>query len=232
MSAESAAAHQIQVGRMSLPRRLMYGFFRTYTLVVGTIYLRLSVRGREHVPENGPFILSAVHRSNLDTPIVSVVTKRRLRYMGKDTMWKYKASAWFFDTMGGFPVHRGSADRQALRACQQVLELGEPLVMFPEGTRQVGPVVVGFYDGPAYVSCRTGAPIVPVGLGGTARAWPKGAKFLRPTKVTVVVGEPLYPPTPEGGGRVPRRVVQEMTEELRERIQALFDEAQRQAGLP
>ena len=64
------------------------------------------VSGAEHVPATGPFILAPVHRSNVDTPWVSLVTKRRMRYMGKDSMWKYKLSAWFFTTAGGFPVHR------------------------------------------------------------------------------------------------------------------------------
>jgi 1-acyl-sn-glycerol-3-phosphate acyltransferase len=103
--------------------------------------------------------------------------------------------------------------------------------MFPEGTRQEGPVVEHLYDGPAYVACRTGAPIIPVGLGGTARAWPKGAKLMRPTKVTIVIGEPIEPPPlPADGARLPRRVVHELTEELKGRLQVLFDEAQRQAG--
>jgi 1-acyl-sn-glycerol-3-phosphate acyltransferase len=199
---------------------------------VARFYLRLHMEGQEHIPATGPFILSPVHRSNLDTPLVGPVTTRRMRYMGKDSMWKYGFSAWFFTTMGGFPVHRGTADRQALRACQAVLERGEPLVMFPEGTRQEGPVVDQLFDGPAYVACRTGAPIIPVGLGGTARAWPKGAKLLRPTKVSIIVGEPLHPPAPPAdGSRLPRRAVHELTEELKGRLQVLFDEAQRKVGL-
>jgi 1-acyl-sn-glycerol-3-phosphate acyltransferase len=218
-------------GEMRFGARVLYSFVRGFAAVVARLYLRMSMEGTEHLPANGPFILSPVHRSNLDTPLVGPVTKRRMRYMGKDSMWKYGASAWFFTTMGGFPVHRGSADRQALRACQAVIERGEPLVMFPEGTRQEGPVVEHLYDGPAYVACRTGAPIIPVGLGGTARAWPKGAKLMRPTKVTIVIGEPIEPPPlPADGARLPRRVVHELTEELKGRLQVLFDEAQRQAG--
>jgi 1-acyl-sn-glycerol-3-phosphate acyltransferase len=219
-------------GEMGPGARLLYAVVRGYAALVARVYLRLHMEGQEHIPATGPFILSPVHRSNLDTPLVGPVTKRRMRYMGKDAMWKYRFSAWFFTTMGGFPVHRGTADRQALRACQAVLERGEPLVMFPEGTRQEGPVVEHLFDGPAYVACRTGAPIIPVGLGGTARAWPKGAKLLRPTKVSIIVGEPIHPPPPPGdGSRVPRRAVHELTEELKVRLQALFDEAQAKAGL-
>ena len=102
--------------------------------------------------------------------------------------------------------------------------------MFPEGTRRSGPVVTELFDGPAYVACRTGAPIVPVGIGGSERAMPKGAKFIRPVKVVIVVGEPIHPPPPVDGARVPRRAVRELTETLRTRIQALYDTAQAKAS--
>lgn len=221
-------------GEMGPGARALYAIVRGYAALVARFYLRMHLEGHEKIPATGPFILApGGHRSNLDTPLVGTITKRRMRYMGKDTMWKYRSSAWFFTTMGGFPVHRGTADRQALRACQAVIERGEPLVMFPEGTRQEGPIVEHLFDGPAYVACRTGAPIIPVGLGGTARAWPKGAKLLRPTKVSVVVGDPIHPPSPPAdGSRVPRRVVRELTDELRARIQVLFDDAQQKVGLP
>ena len=88
------------------------------------------------------------------------------------------------------------------------------------------------FDGPAYVACRTGTPIVPVGFGGTEAAMPKGAKFIRPVKMVLVIGEPLTPPPLKESGRVSRRAVRELTHELGQAIQALFDEAQALAGRP
>ena len=152
-------------------------------------------------------------------PLVAAVTRRPLRYMGKDAMWKYGWSAWFFTSLGGFPVHRGTADREALKKCVAVLEGGEPLVLFPEGTRQTGPVVDEVFDGAAYVALRTGAPIVPVGIGGSEKAMPKGAKFLRPVRVTMVVGEPLHPSPTDDPAAV--------TAQLRARMAALLEQAQR-----
>ncbi len=210
-------------------QRVWYAFVRAVIIGFSKAFWRLEVHGREHVPD-GPFILSPVHRSNIDTPLVCAVTRRELRYMGKDAMWKYGWSAWFFTSLGGFPVHRGSVDREALKKCVAVLRGGEPLVLFPEGTRRSGPVVEGLFDGAAYVSLRTGAPIVPLGIGGSERAMPKGAKFIRPGKIRLVVGEPIHPPVTEGAARAPRRAVRELTVELQCRIQALFDEAQAGAG--
>ena len=213
-------------------QRTWYAFVRALIAGFCKVFWRLRVEGSEHIPTEGPFILSPVHRSNIDTPLVSAVTHRALRYMGKDAMWKYGWSAWFFTSLGGFPVHRGTADREALKKCVAVLQGGEPLVLFPEGTRRSGPVVDELFDGAAYVSVRTGAPIVPVGIGGSERAMPKGAKFIHPVKLRMVVGPPIHPPPSEGGARAPRRAVRELTAELQERLQQLFDEAQAKAGAP
>jgi 1-acyl-sn-glycerol-3-phosphate acyltransferase len=84
------------------------------------------------------------------------------------------------------------------------------------------------FDGPAFVAARTGAPIVPIGIGGSERVMPKGSKLIRPKKIVIVVGAPITPPQPEG--RVPRRVVGELTERLHASLQQLFDEADVKAG--
>jgi 1-acyl-sn-glycerol-3-phosphate acyltransferase len=191
------------------------------------VFWRETVEGREHVPAHGPFILSPVHRSNIDSPLVAAVTRRRLRYMGKQEMWKYRLSAAFFDAMGGFPVNRGAADREAIRKCMEVLEGGEPLVLFPEGTRRSGPVVEDMFEGAAYLSTKTGAPILPVGIGGSEAAMPKGAKFIKPVKTHLVIGPPLHPETGAEGGKAPRRAVRELNERLQGELQRLFDEAQK-----
>ncbi|HUQ40675.1 MAG TPA: lysophospholipid acyltransferase family protein, partial [Acidimicrobiales bacterium] len=145
-------------------------------------------------------------------------------------MWKFRLPGRLFTALGGFPVRRGTADREALRRCVEVVESGEPLVLFPEGTRQSGPVVQPLFEGAAYIAARTGVPIVPVGIGGSERVMPKGSKMVRPGRIVVVIGEPIAPPVAEDGARLPRRAVHELTMTLHERLQALFDEARRLAG--
>jgi 1-acyl-sn-glycerol-3-phosphate acyltransferase len=127
-------------------------------------------------------------------------------------------------------VHRGTADREALRTTIAFIDGGEPLVMFPEGTRQSGPVVQPLFDGPAYVATKTGVPIVPVGIGGSEKAMPKGAKFIHRTKLVLIVGEPLEPPVGKQGGGTSRRLVKQLTEQLHGEIQKLFDDAEARAG--
>src|SRR3546814_4169454 len=113
--------------------------------------------------------------------------------------------------LGAFPVHRGSADRDALKACTDIVAGGSPLVMFPEGTRQSGPKVEELFDGTAYVAAKTGVPIIPMGIGGSEAMLPKGAKLPRRSKLVLVVGEPIPAPAKTESGRMPRSAVSALT---------------------
>jgi 1-acyl-sn-glycerol-3-phosphate acyltransferase len=207
-------------------------FYRVIRLIVVSalcrLLFRLSVEGTENLPASGAYVVAPVHRSNLDTVLVAGVSRRRLRFMGKDSLWKNPVTAFVFSALGGFPVHRGTADREALRRCIEVIEGGEPLVLFPEGTRQSGDKVEELFEGAAYVASKTGVPIVPVGVGGSERAMPRGSKFIHPVKVHLVIGRPIHPPV--SAGRVPRSAVHDMTVHLHEELQVLFDRAQVRAG--
>lgn len=210
--------------------RLLYRGVRAALVGLARLWLRVEYHGLENVPAEGPFILAPVHRSNIDFLLAAGCATRRQRFLAKDTLWR-PGFGRLWSALGGIPVARGTADREALDACRTVIGNGEPLVMFPEGTRQSGPEVQPLFDGPAFVASRTGAPIIPVGIGGSEAAMPKGAKGIRPVKVVVVVGEPLEAPVVEGA-RARRTAVRARTAELKDRVQALFDEAQRRAGTP
>ncbi|HWH34483.1 MAG TPA: lysophospholipid acyltransferase family protein [Acidimicrobiales bacterium] len=208
--------------------RRVYAVIRGAIAGFSALYWRLDVTGADRLPPEGAFILSPVHRSNIDTPIMSTLTRRYMRYLGKQEMWKYGWSAWLWDTLGAFPVERDKVDRAAMRQCVEALERGEPLVVYAEGTRRTSPVVEDLFDGAAHLALRTGAPIYPVGIGGSMKAMPRGARFFRPAKVSVVVGEAIHPEVPEG--RIPRRAVKELTERLGKELQAVYDEARIRAG--
>ena len=216
------------VGR-GVSSRVFYRIIRFLIEVFCRIYFRLRVFGSDNIPKTGAFILAPIHRSNVDTPIVSVVTKRRLRFMGKDSLWKIKPIGVILSALGGFPVTRGSADLEALKRCLAVLKLGEPLVMFPEGTRQSGPKIHPLFDGAAYLAIKADVPIVPVGFGGTEGVMPKGSKMVLPRRCSVVVGKPIYPPKSETG-RLPRTATTDLTAELIAALQVVFDQAKQKVG--
>ncbi len=209
----------------SLAYRLLYRFFRLLTAGTTKVYTRMTIEGVEHLPAEGGYVFAPSHRSYIDTPIAAAVQTRRMRFMGKDTMWKYPVIGKLFSALGAFPVSRGTADREALKRCIEVLHGGEPLVLFPEGERKDGPVIQPLFEGAVYVAAKAGAPIVPVGIGGSAKVMPRKAKFVYPHKVHVCVGAPIVVPTDERG-RATRAALGEATEALHAEIQRLFDRAQ------
>jgi 1-acyl-sn-glycerol-3-phosphate acyltransferase len=104
-----------------------------------------------------------------------------------------------------------------------VLEAGEVLILFPEGERRSGPVVEDLHEGVAFLAGRTGATVVPVGIGGSASVMPKGKRLPRPRHIHLVVGDPIPPPPRTGGGRISRSRTHELTEALTDSIQDLYD---------
>ena len=159
-----------RVGRGDEPRqRIWYRFMRGVVIGVARTYFRASVIGAEHIPTTGPFILSPIHRSNLDTPFVALVTPRRLRYMGKESLWKGKFGAWFFTGGGGFPVKRGTADREALGPARRCSSGVSPWCCSPRGPASSGPMTQGFFDGAAFLACRPGRPSCPSGWAAPRR---------------------------------------------------------------
>ncbi len=220
------------LGPPSRLTRVSYAFVRGLLHAVFSLFGRVRILGRENIPATGAFILAPVHRSNVDFGLASLVTRRPMRFMGKDSIWKVGLLGRFVSMLGAFPVHRGAADRESLRVCTAVIEGGSPLVMFPEGQRRSGPVVEELYDGTAFLAARTGVPIIPVGIGGSERMMPKGAKFLHPSKLVLVVGPPIPAPAAGDKGRASRSAVRELTLHLRSELQRLYDEAQALTGRP
>jgi 1-acyl-sn-glycerol-3-phosphate acyltransferase len=217
-----------QVG-LGLPS-FAYRGLRALCHAVNRAYFRVSVDGSDVIPATGAVILAPVHRSNIDFLVVSEVSKRKLFYMAKDSLWRAPRFGTFLASIGAFPVHREGADRLALDRSQDVLERGEALILFPEGTRRSGPVVEELHEGAAFLAARTGAPIVPIGIGGSAAAMPKGSKMVHPVKIHLVVGTPLAAPARSARGRVPRHQVHALTEDLRAELQRLYDLAQQRVG--
>jgi 1-acyl-sn-glycerol-3-phosphate acyltransferase len=207
-----------------------YGFARGLVEVFCRLFWRVSIVGREHVPPSGPYVLAPVHRSAIDFMLCGCLTRRRLRFMGKDTLWRSRLLGGLCSSLGAFAVHRGTPDREALQICEDALGGGEPVVLFPEGTRQAGITVQRLFEGAVFVAARAGVPIVPVGIGGSEWAMPKGSRGLRPVKVAVVVGAPVPAPPRGPSGRLSRRQIAETSTQLHTELQQLFDQALRRAG--
>lgn len=208
---------------------MFFRFARTVVLSLCKVAFRVRVVGKEHVPPAGAYILAPTHRSNLDTPFTSFVTRRRIRFVAKQELFKREPWGRLFSSLGGIPVERGSPNaRAALKATQAALEAGEPVALFPEGTRRNGRKVTDLFDGTAYLAVKLGVPIVPVGIGGSEEILASGKKLPRLRRVAVVVGRPIFPPP--GATTRKRSDLVAITTELQAELQRLFDEAMDLAG--
>jgi 1-acyl-sn-glycerol-3-phosphate acyltransferase len=201
---------------------------RTLVLSLCLVVFRVRVYHRDRVPGDGAYVVAPSHRSILDIPFTAFVTPRRIRFLAKQELFQPRIGRWLFPRLGGIAVERGTTDRAALRTSEAVLAEGEPLAIFPEGTRREGPELGDLFHGCAYLALRQGVPIVPVGIGGSEEILPRGRVIPRPRRVVVVVGEPVV--APDGASSRRRSDVTALSDTLRDRLQEVFAEARTRAG--
>jgi 1-acyl-sn-glycerol-3-phosphate acyltransferase len=228
--AEVAAPGRHQPFAIDARRTALYRVERAIFVSTLWAWFRPRVVGKEHVPTTGAAILAPVHRSFADFGFAAFCTSRKLFFMAKDELWKNDALGRLLLSVGAFPVHRESADREALQRAEEVLVRGELLVLFPEGTRREGFEIRDLMEGATFLSARTGAPIVPIGIAGSDLAMPKGSRVPKPLTIDVVVGPAILPPPRTGGGRVSRSAVRHATTDLVGRLQSVYDEARARSG--
>lgn len=202
---------------------LFYKFWRAVLVGLAYLLFGVRVRGRGRVPRSGVYILAPSHRSLLDIPFSATVTRRRLRFMAKQELFGTPLGHWVFSHLGAVAVDRQGNDRAALKAIEAALRDGEPVVVFPEGTRYEGRELGPLQSGASYLALKTGAPIVPVGVGGSERPVVRYHGIPWWSRVAVVVGEPIV--TDVVAGTVKRSAIAALDAELRDRLQACLDEA-------
>ena len=203
---------------------LVYGTVRFLVRWVLWPYFRTGTVGRENIPATGPVIWAPVHRSNLDSVMLSPLTRRKIRALAKESLFRLPPLGWVIASLGAFPVQRESADRGSMRVARELLTDGNVLLVFPEGTRHDGDAVAELYDGTAWLSAKTQAPVVPVGIAGTGVAMPTGSRFPRPARVQIVGGAMINPPPAKGT----RSALTAWTTDLSEALQAAQDGASAQ----
>ncbi|NNN00213.1 MAG: 1-acyl-sn-glycerol-3-phosphate acyltransferase [Acidimicrobiaceae bacterium] len=208
--------------KLNLNTRKDLGYRVVAGLISGlsSILFRPEVTGAQNIPLTGPVLIAPIHRSNVDFAFTLFISPRKVFFMAKVSVFRVPLLGPLLLHLGAFPVKRGSADRESMSLAEEVLRLGHALVLFPEGTRKEGLSVAPLHDGAMFVAARTGALVVPVGIGGSDRAMPKGAKLPRPAKIKIVVGEPISPPTSDG--RIPRSAITAKSEELREALERVY----------
>jgi 1-acyl-sn-glycerol-3-phosphate acyltransferase len=187
------------------------------------VLYRLRFMHRERIPAEGPAVICANHASYLDPLLIALLIRRPIHYMAKSELFDTPALGWIMRGVRAFPVRRGTADRAAIKRAGALLEAGELVGVFPEGSRHSAGDA---YGGAALIAHRAGVPVIPVGVSGTERIMPEGARFPRAPRVTVTVSEPLFP----AGDAIDRReAVRGLTAGIMEGIRRAV-ESSRDAG--
>ena len=188
---------------------LVYWIARGILQPLFHVYFRMSRIGREHIPAEGPVIVAANHRSFLDPFIIGTMARRPMYYVAKKELFRHRLQAWILNSLGAFPVDRGNGDADAMATAREVLERGDVLLIFPEGTRIRTGGLADPRRGVGRLALETGAPVVPVAIAGTDSV--RDGWRIRPRKVRARAGAPLrFPvvdePSPELAAAVTDRV--------------------------
>jgi 1-acyl-sn-glycerol-3-phosphate acyltransferase len=178
-SGQEAEAFALPADRLPAVIRASDLFGRTFI----QCFTRVHVEGLEHVPTSGPLILASNHISNADPPLIATwltpALGRPVHWMAKAEALEWPVAGWFMRQNGAFGIRRGAADTEAFRLAKSVLDDGRVLGAFPEGTRSPTGALQHAKDGVTLLALRTGAPILPIGVSGTDRFWPRGRKLWR-----------------------------------------------------
>jgi glycerol-3-phosphate dehydrogenase (NAD(P)+) len=174
--------------------RFVYWCFRALAQPAIHVYFRLRRTGREHIPD-GKVILAANHRSFLDPFVIGCCLRRPIYFVAKKELFHNRLVGWFLNCLGAFPVRRGESDAESTATTLALLERGEAVVIFPEGTRHRSGPLHEPRRGVGRLALESGAPVVPIAITGTERA--RRGWRIRPVRVDIRCGRPLTFPLVE-----------------------------------
>jgi 1-acyl-sn-glycerol-3-phosphate acyltransferase len=188
-----------------------------------TLLFSLRLEGRRRMPRRGPVLIIANHQSFLDPILVGLAAPRHLCYLARKTLFKNSLFGALIRSLKAVPIDQEGVSKEGLKSIVQLLEQGEAVVVFPEGTRTETGELQPLKPGIQLLIRRTKAAIVPVGIAGAFQAlpyWekvPKLAPLLMeatPSTLAVSVGRPL---DRERLAELPReQLLEELLEEMRQ----------------
>ena len=206
--------------------KILYYTGWTLFRVISKLFFRIKIRGREHFPLTGGFIVATNHISNYDPPLVGSWSPRQLYFLAKRELFRNPVFGFLIRRTNALPVSRGGIDREAIRLSVKAIEDGFGLVVFPEGTRSRTSDFLPAKAGLGMIAHRAGCAIVPGYIRGsnTLRACLLGRQ-----RMCIVFGSAIpakwvkAQPTGKAGYQL-------ISNAAMERIGALRDEAERTDG--
>jgi long-chain acyl-CoA synthetase len=159
------------------------------------LYCRMSVKGKDNIPGSGPYMLAANHASYLDGFVVAaaipVSTFANIRFLGISKFFSGSIKGTLGRMSHVIPIDAETYLNRALQMSSYVLSQGKSLCIFPEGGRAFGAGALPFKKGVGIIAVERKIPVVPVYIGGSSQALPRGAVFIRPARIRVIFGKPF-----------------------------------------
>ncbi len=199
--------------------------------VMARCLARVRVEGLENLPRSGAALFVVNHASNADGMLMMAFIVpplgRRIGWLGKEEALRWPLFGWVMRENGILGIRRGAGDLEAFKAARHVLDEGNILTIFPEGTRSPTGKLQEAKEGATVLALRSGAPIVPIGIVGSHDFWPKGSIIPHIGRRMIVrVGKPFQlAPAPPGANR--RETVAAATRDLMCHIAELLPPDQR-----
>lgn len=189
-----------------------------------------TIVGDEHLPDDGGYIMVSNHCSLADPPILGWALGRRhgrvMHFMAKVEMRRWPVIGWLAQQSGVFFVRRGEGDRASQRVALETLRRGEPIAVFPEGTRSRDGNLRDGKAGATLLAMRSGAPLVPVAIAGSQHLFPGKSRLPHRTHMTVRIGQP-FTLEHQPDGRLDRDALAAGTDRIMREIAALLPPEQR-----
>jgi 1-acyl-sn-glycerol-3-phosphate acyltransferase len=194
-------------------------FLRPSVRAVSRLLWDIKLRGVEHIPPAGGFVVAANHQTYVDPFWLSIPIRREVRYLAWNEIFGWPVAGRVAEWLGAWPLAVERGNPTAYRRSLQWLRAGGVVMIFPEGSRAYADGRAGrFKTGAARLALEAGVPILPVTLRGGNRVWPRGRRLPRAAPVEIVYHPPRrVAPLP---GEDARRCVQRETEALEELIKS------------
>lgn len=167
---------------------MFYNIARAIVRLILRLFFRCEYMCVENIPKDGPVIVASNHLSFWDPPVIGCAFERHIHFMAKEELFKMPVFGWIITQLKAFPVKRGAADRAAIRMALSLLEGGEIVGLFPEGTRSKNGQIGKAEPGLALIAAKAGAVIVPTAIVGTDKVLAKGCLL---PKFQVIFGKPI-----------------------------------------
>jgi len=159
--------------------------------LAGRLFFRLRIIHRERMIQSGPVILAMNHQSYLDPPLAGTACDRAIYFLARRTLLDVPLLGWILPKLNVIPVNQEGVDRSAIKALIRVLQAGNGVLFFPEGSRTLDGNLQAAEPGLGLVIAKTLAPVVPMRIFGARQALPRGGGRLRIVPITILIGEPI-----------------------------------------